>query len=527
MRQVLPSSRTENASSDTRVAPIRGWNAKDPIANMAEGYAVYMDNFFPTSSDVRVRKGRETFATLPTATAAGEIRALMEYNNEDGTIKAFAATPAGIYNITAGGTISSVDSAATSAEWQHVNMSTAGGTFLWCCNGVDKARYYNGSTWTVLDGLSTPALTGITSTNVVNVTVHKRRLFLCEKNSLSFWYLPVDSVAGLAVEFPLGSVFKEGGYLMAIGSWTLDGGTGSDDYCVFVSSKGEVAIYLGIDPASAATWELKGTFFIGKPLSRRCIIKLGSDIGLLTVQGLLPLSQALAFSDRNPKQIPISDTIAEAWTDYTTQFSSLYGWQTVIFPEEDALVVNVPVVYKASAPYVSYSYQFVMNLTTKAWTRFLGWDAQVLATVNGQLYGANKNKVYRLWVGDSDDGKAIDARVKTAFFYPKGRSRTSQVTLLRHILNTSSDLNIMLGVDTDYENSSFGTSFVSIGYGGALWDSARWDEARWSRSDVDRRWRTVSHEPGKAISLRLRVILKEVSMSWNATDMIVKKGTYR
>jgi hypothetical protein len=527
MRKVLPSAQTEQASSDSMVAPTKGWNARDPIANMPPGFAIYMDNFFPSPSKLDVRKGRTTVATLPTATAAGEIRTLMEYNDESGTITAFAATPAGIYDITAGGTITVLGSAATNGEWQHVNMSTAGGTFLWCCNGVDKSRYYRAGTWTVLDGTSTPALLGITSANITNVFVHKRRLMFCEKDSLSFWYLPVDSVAGTAVEFPLGSVFNQGGYLMAIGAWTLDGGTGSDDYCVFVSSKGEVAIYLGTDPADANNWSLKGTFFIGKPMGRRCIIKYDSEVCVMTVKGLQALSQAMVLSDRNPSAAALSDKISGAWLDYTNQFGDLYGWQPIVFPEATMLLVNVPVLYKTSAPYAIYSYQFVMNTQTNAWSRFLGWDASVLATVDGKLYGASKNKVYQLWTGASDDGAAIQARVKTAFFYPKGRERISQISLLRHILSASGPIKLMVGVDTDYEEGTYSTNQVSIGYGGAEWDTARWDEAYWSLNDISATWRTVSHDPGKAVSLRLRVNLKDVNMAWNATDFILLKGTYR
>ena len=367
MRQVMNSAARPSSQSKSLPAPIGGWNARDPIADMPARDAVFLDNFFPRTTDVSLRKGSALFASLPAdinATAPHNIRSLLSYSPTSGVKKLFAADNTGIYDVTAGGAVSTIASAATNGEWQSLNISTAGGSFLWCCNGVDKARYFNGTAWTVLDTTTTPALTGIVSADVINISLFKTRPILLCKNSLSFWYLPVVAIAGAASEFPLGSIFKKGGYLVATESWTLDAGTGPDDYFVAITSEGEVAVYRGTDPANAANFSLVGVFDIGKPLSRRCFVKLGGDLGILTIKGLYPLSKAM-LSASIDRRVALTDKIDAAIVSYADEFKSLYGWQVLLFSEAPFILINVPIL-AAHALNAMYSYQFVMNTMTGA-----------------------------------------------------------------------------------------------------------------------------------------------------------------
>lgn len=80
---------------------------------------------------------------------------------------------------------------------------------------------------------------------------------------------------------------------MAMASWTRDSGNGIEDLAAFITSRGEVHVYSGTDPASADTWQRVGTFKIPEPVGRRCLIKVGGDVGILTTQGLVLF---LAFS---------------------------------------------------------------------------------------------------------------------------------------------------------------------------------------------------------------------------------------
>jgi hypothetical protein len=113
-------------------------------------------------------------------------------------------------------------------------------------------------------------VTGLNSNQFANINLFKERLYFVQKNSLSFWYLPVDSINGAVTEFPLGGIFKKGGYLQAMGTWTIDAGYGVDDLAAFVTSNGEVAIYKGSDPSDPNDWALIGIWNIGQTFARKC-----------------------------------------------------------------------------------------------------------------------------------------------------------------------------------------------------------------------------------------------------------------
>jgi len=529
MQPTAPSARQPTSAGRNLIAPVGGWNARDPLANMPAGDAIYLDNFFPKPASIELRPGSALWATLPpdrdpaTPTVLRDVRGLMSYQSPAGVAKLFAACQTGIYEVTAGGTVSAISAPCTNGEWQFVNISTAGGSFLWCCNGVDESRYFNGTTWTLLNGTTTPALTGVTSTSIVNASLFKSRLYLCVKDSLSFWYLPVNSIAGLASEYPLGALFRRGGYLVATESWTLDGGNGPEDYFIAATSEGEVAVFQGTNPDNAATWALQGIYYIGTPIGRRCFLKLGSDLALLTTRGLYPLSRALQSATVDSRSA-ISDKITQAWLDYAQLGKGMFGWQPILHSSEGFLLVNVPVVSSDDANIV-YSYQFVMNTQTKAWCRFTGMPAEVWATHDDKLYFALHNKVFQAWVGTDDVGKSIDGKVKSAFFYPAGKGNLSRVTLLRPIFQTSAgDFSTQLAIDTDYDEAELSYSAVSYARNAAVWDTAKWDESYWTASRTQAVWRTVASKPGRAISLRLRVLGKGITMSWNATDLILQKG---
>jgi hypothetical protein len=88
---------------------------------------------------------------------------------------------------------------------------------------------------------------------------------------------------------------SKGGFLMAMATWTVDGGQGPDDLAAFITSKGQVILYKGTDPTNANAWAMVGVFDLPPPIGRRCFMRFGADVILITSQGALPLSQALPF----------------------------------------------------------------------------------------------------------------------------------------------------------------------------------------------------------------------------------------
>jgi len=369
------------ATTTSVAAPLGGWNARDSIAEMNPMDAVTLRNFFPTPSDVTLRKGYTEYSTGIT----GQVYSLMNYSGAN-TEKLFAVANGKIYDVTNAGTATQVYSGLSNSQWQHINVSTAGGNFLAMVNGVDPAMVYNGTNWIVVASTATaqtissitrggtgnltatlttasshnlvtgnqvtvsgataanyngtyiitvtgpstftytmataPAanatvvgtytvgfsITGVNSNTFVNINLFKNRLWFVQEDNLKAWYLDPLSVGGAATALDLGGIARNGGYLQAMGTWTLDAGQGADDYAVFITNMGEVMIYNGTDPSVAETWLLKGVWQFGQTFNRRCYFKWNGDLLLLTQDGLVPLSAAVQSTRLDPR-INLTDKI--------------------------------------------------------------------------------------------------------------------------------------------------------------------------------------------------------------------------
>ena len=67
----------QNTAFTTSVpAPIGGWNARDSLANMSPTDAVEMVNFYPTPTDVTMRKGWTQVSRLVTTTGVKTISSI-------------------------------------------------------------------------------------------------------------------------------------------------------------------------------------------------------------------------------------------------------------------------------------------------------------------------------------------------------------------------------------------------------------------------------------------------------------------
>lgn len=506
-------------------APTGGWNAISPLADMPRTDAIFLDNFWPTPTDCKLRKGWQVFGNVPEdnpAVQAHDIRTLMSYQSPTGTAKLFACDQTGIYDITAGGSIAVASSVCTNGEWQYVNITTSGGSYLWCCNGVDKSRIYNGSAWTLLDGVSTPALTGVTSTDISNVHLFKSRLYLTIKNTLNFAYLGVNSIAGAASVFELGSVFKRGGHLMIIDSWTFDGGEGIDDYMVFITSEGEVALYKGYDPSNAANWALAGVYYIGEPMSKRATAKVGGDLLILTVQGVFPLSKALGYATID-KSIALDYKIQPIFLDYARLTHGTFGWQILLYPALSMVIINVPYKVSASSNYL-YSYQLVMNATNKSWARFTNMTGECFAVHDNNLYFASHNVVYKGWSGDLDGTRPVIGKAKQAFTKLGRRSGNKHVKMIRPIFQGNTEIKASLGFDVDFQTGVPLSSSVMSERAVSLFDSGIYDQSLWSGSTVTADWTSISNEPGMWFSLNMKIESKVPNISWVGTEYLIEKA---
>lgn len=503
-----PRQNTAPAIPKTIPAPIGGWNTRDSLAGMKPIYAVMMDNFYPESSYISLRPGRLSWATG----ASGGIKTLVTYQG-GAVAQMFATTSTGFYDVTNSGAVGAAVTTCTSPYWEFRNFSTSGGKFLTMVNSVDSYKIYDGTTWYAVTGVSTPfAVTGVATTDLTNIHAFKRRLWFTVKNSLSVWYLPINSVAGALTEFPLGPIFSEGGYVVAQFSWTFDGGDGPDDYLVTVTSEGEMALYSGTDPGT--DFALVGVYSVGRPIGKRCFIKYGGDVLYLSKRGIFVLSKLL-LSVTIDRSIALSDLIDEAFRQYVIADASVFGWQTIIHPTKNALIVNVPFVEGST------SIQLVMNNISKAWCRFIGWSMDCMIDFGDELYGASGNTVYQLWEGLDDSGTPIQATCQQAYV---SLGRQCQVSMTKPSMAYLGNLTILTSIDTDFQQfqgvEASSQTYLNLS---SLWDSGLWDSAIWSASpaQINNNWLTNNNQPGMYHSFQIQVVTSTATLTWTSTDFAV------
>lgn len=500
------------ASIKSITAPIGGLNARDGISEMSEKDAVVMKNMFPTPTDVRIRSGMTAHLTG----ISGLVETIIPYSSGT-THKIFAAAGDKIYDATTAGVAGAAAvSSMTNARWQYINMGTAGGNYMLAVNGSDKMRIYTGSAWDY-DGGGTYTVTGVNTANCIHINNFKNRVWFIEKNKLSAWYLPVSSIAGAAAELNLNSIFKLGGYLVAMANWTIDNTSGIDDYAAFITSEGECAIYQGTDPTSSTTWSLKGTFRVGKPIGRRCFIKAGADVILLSTDGAFPLSKSL-LTDRTQKQAAITDKITNLISGDITAYKDNFGWQAIIYPFGNKLILNVP-----SAEGVT-SHQYVMNMISGAWTKFEGWNAFCFEESDDSLYYGGDGTVYKCDTGTDDNGSNIEADCQQSYSYFNQKGVIKRFLQARPIFLSDGDIypSIRMNVDYELEDTISPPSFS--GTSGSEWDISDWDVSDWGGNDsIFKNWQSISGV-GYAGGIRIRTSTKGISYRWQSTDISFESG---
>jgi hypothetical protein len=476
--------------------------------------AVVLDNWFPKTTEVVPRGG--AINHLTGLAAAGETLAV--YNALSGTNKMFVAAGTGVFDASSVGSVGAAVATITNARWQWINFGISTNHYLIMVNGVDKPLYYDGTTWTAIDGVSAPALTGVTTTNLIHVLAFKRRLFFIEKNKLSFWYLAIDTVGGALTEFRLGSIALKGGYLMACASWTRDGGSGSDDTFIAITSEGELIVYEGTDPGTAANWSHVGTYSYGKPLGRRCFEKFGGDLLLLTERGVFPLSATLAVPEEQRSRLALTNKIENAFNEASRGSTAIFGWQPLSYHPQGALIFNIP------TSTLTFE-QYVMNSITKAWCSFSSWNAYTFVVFNGELYMGLVDKVAKAWTAHADFGADITSDAIQAFNNLQSLGRPKHAKGLRYYLAADGSFTYQYGVVVDFDASAFLNQSGYVIGTGSLWDSAVWDTAIWGgASQIRRDWLGVASVPGFFLAPTLRLVNKVVDAKWIATDLQFELG---
>lgn len=501
-------------------APIKGWNVRDPLPSMSPEYAPILDNVFCLPSEIQVRKGWSSWATGFT----GNVESLATYYAATGSEKVFAgvnnAGACSLYDVTTSGAVGAAAvSGLTAATFKSCSFATTGGFFSYFVNGADNARTFDGTTWTnVSVGSGASQISGPASTIFVDVISHKRRLWFVPVNSLKVWYLPTDQLYGTAASYDFSPIFKKGGKIVKLDTWSIDAGEGLDDYFVVFTSTGEVAVYEGVDPASMSTWSLKGVFYIGAPVGNPgYTCKYGGDLLLLNRDGIAQMSQSL-MSSRVSAQIQLTDKIQPQLASDTLTYASNSGWEILLYPPENMLVVNVPISTTAS-------YQYVMNTISGAWSRWTGIPAKCLAFANDKLFFGGANYVGRMWDTQADSGAYITADILPAYQNFGRQSQLKRWSLARVVIGADGPASYGARMEVDFNTNPSSVNLPSAtGTAASVYGTGRYGSAVYGGAiSIQSKWKNVTGI-GHWGSLHVQVKTNTSDVRVYSCDVVMETG---
>ncbi len=495
-----PTAQTQKIK--TMPPPVGGINAKDGITLMPETDAVDLVSWIPDTYGIRCRKGyREWAINIP---GDAPVLSVLNWIGADTPMPGdtfldtptsmpgflFACTDSGIYDITTttdAPALAFALSGGDQAGWMSSTIvSNIAGTTLCVASEADGYMKFDGTTWNKPTmGGGAGQIGNIDPGDLCYVMNWKRRLWFVERDSTSAWYLPTDQVTGAATEFDFGSLFKNGGHLSYLASWTIDAGEGIDDYLVAVSSSGDVLVYKGTDPSAAATFGAQGSFFVGQiPVGRRAWSQFGGDLIILSANGIYPLS----FVTRGGAQLLqatgqeySSNIRSPLGADLKSSFT-LPGWDLVLHPSERLMLCNVP-------DYGGYrNRQWVMSTTMNKWTRFEDVPSYSYGQCLSYLFaGTQDGRVLLLFNDALDDikygettGTPIRGVVKGAFSFFEAPALTKQWLQVWPSFLAVDIPSYQIGIAVNFDLSpTLGTPTLP-GSANAKWDQAKWDSgAKW------------------------------------------------
>ena len=409
--------------------------------------------------------------------------------------KMFAGQVNKLFDVSSGGPIL-VKSGQTSGNYAAAQMSNAGKDWLIAVNDAgDFPLRFNGTSWVTLDpaagapsdGAATitydPAkiTPGVTDgKNLTYVWKYRNRLFFIELHTMNAWYLGIDSVGGVLKLIPLSGSASRGGHLVCGFSWSLDAGDGLSEKCCFVTSEGEALIFDGTDPGNAASWRQNGRYYISPPMGMNAHTRIGGDVIVATVEGIVPMSQAIAKSRGQLELAALTRPIKPLWRA-EVKAKRDKPWSIERWDEYGGMFVAIP----GGEP--GERACLVANNATTAWGRFT-WDATCFVRMRADMFfGNHQGVIMQAERSGYDDGKPYVATLVGGWELFRSGSAMTVWHQARAVFTAGNREPFVPQLDatTDYvvtipppppPGSNPGVQDV--------WDQGEWDDALWDQPTI-------------------------------------------
>jgi len=423
-----------------------------------------------------------------------------------------------------------------SALWQATMFANSAGTHKVFVNGIDDPIWLHQVTppaidydrLTAGDGIVAGTISGVNPNDFVDITIHQKRLWFVEKDTTYGWYLPPEQVWGVASKFDFGPLFKRGGYLQSLATWTIDSSDGPDDLLVAFGSEGDVVVYKGIDPdSSTGDWALQGVYYAGAPIAgHRFHTKVSGDLKFVTTQGLMSMNTMFTSSQTVAPQNSVEQQMVQQFiAEQANLYGFLPGWDLKFLAAFNMLILNIPSVTQEG------SLQLVENVVNSKWSTFLGLDATCWVTDYQEFpFFGSDDRVIQGWVGNTDNvtpedpaGKPITALVQQAYNFFGTPANNKQVGLFRPNFLTTSKVAWKAIVSYDFTFKIPMLQFFPPQVGVPAWDQAIWDASYWSGGlHAQKAWASAEGM-GFAGSLSMAT-RSDGEVVWVNTDFTISSG---
>lgn len=406
--------------------------------------------------------------------------------------------------------------AFTNARFQWVNFDGKMGMV----NGAEEL-VWDGTNLTTYAAYApgTIALTGVT--NPIGVNVFKNRVWYWEAASQDVWYTALNALGGACTEFPLSRVGQFGGNLILMETWTRDGGSGPDDFAVFVMSSGEAIVYQGSYPGAAGDWALVGIYNIGEPLGYRSAVKFGGDLYIITKLDVVRMSEVIQGVEARQMETKIVPSHRTAVSLYEQN----WGWEAIIYSRGHMAIFNIPTSENVSME------QHVQNTITGAWARFKGIVANTWQMYDGDMYiGSNDGLVYKFDDGEEDNADSIESTLQTAWMPIGGTGGNKLFKAVRESYKTNADVTINNVFATDFRAFAAQNFPVAVDDAASYWSIlpsttpvSPWDTSAWTGEDtIYNEWEIIGTF-GERVSMRKRLNTKQ-RVTLLGSDWLVEPG---
>lgn len=500
-------------------APINGLNKRDSLGSMPPLFAIEMDNYIPLDNKIALRPGYSLYHNLGDGKTG--VRTLASYNKplENRFIAIYGGKA---YNISSGANFTPYGVEFNDSNCQTVEYKNR----LFFMNGIDVPKmFYVDDEGTDIFGDWSFSGENLQPNRIISGAVAHEYLWFVEKNTLKAWHTTeAGNIAGTLAAIDFSQVAKRGGQLVAVANWTVDGGMGIDDYTVFITSEGEVLVYSGYNPNDVDNWSLKGSYQMSRPIGYRCTMQYQGDIVIISEDGYIPMSKALAAGNIGQSAIAFSDNIRGLVLDRTANNKDKKGWQGIIYNKRGYGIFNVPVSQQFE--------QHVINVNTGAWCRFTNIRSFCWCLFQDRLFFGSDDGIYLFDNAYSDNGMPIEGKVEQAYTN-LGTDQLKKIQLLNPRTRASTQFALVIYTNADFDErkveyySNIGTS------GKTKWNSAKWSS---SASPIGTKWSTLktskicsqwiaNNTTGFKVSIVFKTQTKGNVVEWFDTGVRYEIGT--